>query len=119
MSPTISTFTLYLIVGKLMHTFVCNMIYYKLSNVARHAVSNDWIYIVAIPTPTVGAYNTFATSYLKLSISTKCTCLHECELHNWYIGYSGVHCFVSSAQWCCKYLSKWLMHTCCTNWLIQ
>ena len=68
-----------------MHTFVRNMISYKLSNAATHAVSNDWIYIAAILTPTAGAYNTFATSDLKLSISTKCTCLHECELHNWYM----------------------------------
>ena len=89
-----------------------------LYNAATNAVSNDWIYIVDILTPTAGAYNTFANSDLKLSNSSKCACLHECELHYWYIGYSVVHCFVSSAQCCCKYLSKWLKHTWCMDWLI-
>ena len=80
-----------------MHAFVCSMISHRLYNAATNVVSNDWIYSVDILTPTVGAYNTFANSDLKLSNSSKCACLHECEFHNWYIGDGIVHCFVSSA----------------------
>ena len=80
-----------------------------------NAVSNDWIHIATIPILTVGAYNSFAISDLMLAISTECICFHECELHNWYIGYTIVHCFKCSLLLQILNESDDWRHTCYTE----